>query len=76
MPNKKNQWAGPHPKGGWQTKREGSQRAGSRHDTQADAWAAAIDRAKTNQGEAFLQNRKGQIRERNTYGRDPFPPRG
>ncbi|WP_268245296.1 DUF2188 domain-containing protein [Vulcaniibacterium thermophilum] len=26
--------------------------------------------------ELFIQGRDGQIRERNSYGDDPFPPKG
>jgi len=28
------------------------------------------------QSEMFIQGRDGQIRERNSYGDDPFPPKG
>ena len=27
-------------------------------------------------GEVFIHGRDGKIRERNTYGHDPFPPQG
>ena len=75
MPNKKNFWATKHDDG-WAVKREGNQKATSVHDTQAEAWNEAKERARETGGEAFLQNRQGQIRERNTYGNDPFPPKG
>ena len=29
-----------------------------------------------NEGELFIHNRKGQIRDRNSYGNDPYPPDG
>lgn len=66
----KNFWAGPHARG-WQVKGAGNSRATSVHETQAQAWAAAKGHARHNAGEAFLQGRNGQIRERNTYGHDP-----
>ena len=71
----KDYWAGP--KGGcWQVKGAGNDRATSRHETQAEAWAEARERAKDAGGEAYLQNRQGQIRERNTYGYDPENSKG
>ena len=40
----------------------------------------AIERGKQiamNQGaELYIHNKQGQIRERNTYGTDPYPPAG
>lgn len=71
----KDYWAGPHGDK-WQVKGEGNSRATSLHSTQADAWAAARQHAQHSQGEAYLQNRKGQIRERNTYGHDPRSSKG
>lgn len=70
MPNPKNFWAGPHVDG-WAVRREGSDRASSVHLTQEEAWQQAKQQARSSHGEAFLQNRKGEIRERNTYGNDP-----
>lgn len=32
--------------------------------------------AKQGGGEVFIHGRDGKIRERNTYGHDPYPPRG
>ena len=75
MANKDNYRTSPHADG-WKVQREGNQRAKSVHNTQAEAWEKAKKWAKDNEGEAFLQNRKGQIRERNSYGNDPYPPKG
>ena len=61
---------------GWAVIREGGSRASSVHATQAKAWSAAQGVARQEQGEAFLHGQNGQIRERNTYGDDPFPPEG
>jgi len=71
----KNYWATPH-QDGWQVKGEGNKRATSIHATQAEAWKAAKGRAQEGRGEAYLQNRQGQIRERNTYGHDPERTKG
>lgn len=71
----KNQHVVPHADG-WAVKGAGNQRATSVHETQAEAASAARDIAKNNGVELFIHNRQGQIRERNSYGNDPFPPAG
>lgn len=74
MPNK-NQHVVPHGDG-WAVKGAGNSRATSVHDTQKGA-AAAARRIATKQGsEMLIHGRNGQIRERNTYGKDPYPPKG
>lgn len=67
----KNYWVSKAPTGDWRVKREGADRASSVHGTQADAWGRARELARGTQGEAFLKNRDGVIRERNTFGHDP-----
>ncbi len=63
-------------KGGWDIKQSGGQRSSGHFDTQREA----IDRARQisqNQGtELYVHNRKGQIREKDSHGKDPFPPEG
>lgn len=71
----KNYWAGPN-EGGWQVKGAGNSKATSVHGTQAEAWNEARRLARGSDGEAFLQGQDGQIRARNSYGNDPFPPKG
>ncbi len=65
----------PHPDGGWATKREGAQRAGSRHPTQKDALEAARNTARREKVEVVTHGRNGRIRDSDSYGNDPFPPR-
>ena len=72
----KNQHVTPHPDGGWQVKGEGNQRATARTDTQKAAADIARTIARNQEGEVFLHGRNGQIRERDSYGNDPFPPKG
>lgn len=65
----------PH-KNGWAVTREGSKRATSVHPTQkaaADAGRAAARKDKT---EFVLHGRDGQIRQKDSYGHDPSPPKG
>ena len=72
----KNQHVTPHPDGGWQVKGQGNSRATLRTTTQKEA----IDRARSssqNQGSELVIHRpNGQIRDKDSHGRDPFPPRG
>ena len=76
MANNDNYWTSPRDDGRWESQREGSQRPSRVFDTQREAWDHSRVRARDTGGEAFLQGRNGQIRERNTYGNDPYPPKG
>lgn len=71
-----NQHVTPHPDGGWQVKAAGASRATVRTDTQAQAIDYGKQVAINQNAELFIHNTKGQIRDRNSYGNDPFPPRG
>lgn len=72
----KDQHVTPHPDGGWQVKGAGNSRATVRTTTQK----AAIDIARSisrNQGSELVIHRpNGQIRDKDSHGRDPFPPEG
>ena len=62
--------------GRWAVQSAGGQRATALYDTQAEAIARGREIA-INQGSELLVHRpNGQIRDRNSYGNDPFPPRG
>jgi hypothetical protein len=54
----------------------GNTRDTSHHATQAEATAAAREIAQNQRSEMFIHRPNGQIRERNSYGSDPFPPEG
>lgn len=60
----------------WAVVTEGSSRAGSLHDTQTDAARVGRDRAIRERSELLIHRPNGQIRERNSYGNDPYPPKG
>ncbi len=61
--------------GGWATHKEGASRAGSVHPTQAKAIEQARDQAKRDHVEVVTHGRDGKIRDSDSYGRDPLPPR-
>jgi len=66
----------PHPDGGWQVKGAGNSKATSRHNTQKQAIDAAKQTAKNQKSELFIHKPNGQIRDRSSYGNDPYPPKG
>jgi hypothetical protein len=61
---------------GWSVLGAGNSRATSTHPTQREAIQAAREIAQNQQAELLIHNREGQIRERNSYGSDPHPPKG
>jgi hypothetical protein len=73
--SKRNQHVVPHA-GGWAVRGAGNSRATSVHDTQRDAIDAARGIAQNQHSELLIHGRNGQIRDRDSYGGDPFPPRG
>jgi len=60
---------------GWVIRREGTVKATSVHGTQREAVKAGRVIAKNQSGELIIHGRDGRIRERDSYGRDPFPPK-
>jgi Uncharacterized protein conserved in bacteria (DUF2188) len=61
--------------GGWDVKVEG--RRGAKHfETQSEAIELGQRLARGNRSEHIIHGRDGRIRQRDSYGRDPFPPRG
>jgi len=72
---KRDQHVVPH-KDGWAVRGAGSRKASSVHRTQQQAIDQAR-RAAENQGtELYIHGRNGRIRERDSHGNDPFPPKG
>lgn len=73
--SKKNQHVVPHGDG-WAIKGAGNQKATSVHDTQKQAIDVARDIARNQQSELVIHRQNGQIRDKDSYGNDPFPPKG
>jgi len=74
MPKGKNQHVVPHD-GKWAVRGEGNEKVTSIHDTQQDAIDAAIPIAKNQQSEVVTHRRDGRIRDKDSYGNDPCPPK-
>jgi hypothetical protein len=64
-----------HPEGGWQVKREGADRASSRHPTQGEASERGRELAKQEKVEVVIHRPDGTIRDSDSFGRDPNPPK-
>ena len=60
---------------GWAVVREGADRASSLHPTQSGALDVGRDMARRERGELFIHDRDNRIRDRDSFGNDPFPPR-
>lgn len=75
MSKGKNQHIVPHTEG-WAVKAEGSSKATKVFETQKEAINAGRDIAINQQSELLIHNKQGEIRERNSYGNDPYPPEG
>ena len=61
--------------GGWSVKKSGAERASKHFPTQAKAVSWARDASKAAEGELVIHRRDGTIRNKDSYGRDPMPPR-
>ncbi|GJE69781.1 hypothetical protein CHKEEEPN_1311 [Methylorubrum podarium] len=73
---KKGQHVVPAIRGGWAVRRTGSARASKTFPTQDAAIAYARDKARQEHGELYIHRADGTIRDRNSYGNDPHPPKG
>lgn len=64
----------PH-KQGWATRKEGTSRAGAVTPTQKQAIDKARDQARRDKVEVVIHRKDGRIRDSDSYGNDPSPPR-
>jgi len=60
----------------WAVVGEGNSKATAVYPTQQEAIERAKEIAQNQQSELLIHGTNGQIRERNSYGNDPFPPKG
>lgn len=73
--SKKNQHVVPHD-GNWAVKGAGNSKATSVYPTQAEAIERAREIAQNQKSELLIHGENGRIREKNSYGNDPYPPKG
>lgn len=62
--------------GGWKNQVPGNSRASSVHATKAEAVDRGRAMAKARKMEHQIHNRDGRIGVKNSYGNDPYPPKG
>lgn len=60
---------------GWAVRRERADRDSSHHERKSDAMDAARDTARRERVEVVDHGRDGRIRDSDSYGNDPHPPR-
>lgn len=62
-------------KEGWNVKGENNSKATSNHSTQKEAIGRAREIAKNQKTEVVIHGRDGKIRDKDSYGNDPHPPK-
>ncbi|WP_095587463.1 DUF2188 domain-containing protein [Actibacterium ureilyticum] len=62
--------------GKWSVRKAGSDRATRTFETQREAISEARRIARNQGTELYIHGRDGRIRERDSYGKDPYPPKG
>lgn len=60
---------------GWGVRGENNDRLTFVYETQHKAIDAAVDIAKNQRSDVIIHDRHGKIRDRDSYGNDPCPPR-
>jgi len=60
--------------GGWARQKEETTRAGSAHNTKAEAEAAGRRQARREHAELIVKRADGTIERRDSCGNDSFPP--
>jgi hypothetical protein len=64
----------PNPEGGWDNQQGG--KVLSHHPTKEEAREEGRSEAKKDETEHKIHNTDGKIKESNSYGNDPYPPKG
>ena len=60
----------------WSVRGANNSRRTATFDTQAQAIERGRDIARNQESELIIHGRNGRIRDRNSYGNDPYPPKG
>ena len=72
----RNQHVTKHSDGNWQVKGEGAGRASFVTTTQSEAIKLGRRICSNQESELIVHRSDGRIRERDSHGHDPLPPRG
>lgn len=75
MTDKRNFHVCAHDDDGWEVRREGAERASSVHETQRQAIERAREQARKDHVEVVIHGVDGKIRDKDSYGNDPCPPK-
>ena len=62
-------------KGGWAVKKSGSTKSSRSFDKKSEAVEYGRKLSRREKTELYIHKRDGTIQDRNSYGKDPFPPR-
>jgi hypothetical protein len=62
--------------GNWRNVREGASRPAKTYDTKSQAQTNGRRMAINQKSEHLIHNQDGKISQRNSYGKDDFPPQG
>ena len=73
--SKKNQHVVPTKDGNWGVRGEGNSKLIKVTPTQSNAIAVARDIAKNQKVEVVIHRKDGKIRDKDSYGNDPCPPK-
>lgn len=60
----------------WQALQENAKRSSGNFSTQQEAFVRAREIAINNGQEVIIHRKDGTIRDKHSYGNDPFPPKG
>ena len=72
---KKTQHVVKNPDGGWAVKKGGSTKATKVYQTQDEAIRRGREIAQNQKAEFYVHGRDGRIQQKDSYGKDPFPPK-
>ena len=64
-----------NPDGGWSVIKEGASRASKTFSKQSTAVNHAREIARKEGAEVYIHGKDGRIRDKDSYGNDPHPPR-
>lgn len=60
----------------WASRKEGASKVTKSFDTQKEAMDYSKKQAQKNKSEHRIQGKDGRFRDADSYGNDPYPPKG